>query len=246
MMTLSPTQWVFCVLAVMLSAILRGYSGFGFALAATPLLVSLIPPTAAVPVVLMLQIGSSLVGLKRTIAESDRRSVSVMSAAAVLAAPIGTWLLIVWSPDAARLTAAVLTLSAALVLGVGFRFRRQPSLPASVPFGLAAGLFGGLAAMPGPPAILYYLGSPIPNARARASMTLLFMIISILSLIGAAVGGVVTLQAVLLAAVTTPVMFASTAFGAYLFQRLPAAHYRPICLIILVLVGLTAAAKALL
>ena len=76
MMMLSPTQWALCVLAVAFSAILRGYSGFGFALAATPLLVSLIPPTAAVPVVLMLQIGSSLVGLKRTIADSDRRSVA--------------------------------------------------------------------------------------------------------------------------------------------------------------------------
>jgi uncharacterized membrane protein YfcA len=246
MMTLSPTQWVLCVLAVAFSAILRGYSGFGFALAATPLLVSLIPPTAAVPVVLMLQIGSSLVGLNRTIAESDRRSVSVMAAVAVLATPIGTWLLIVWSPDAARLTAAVLTLSAALVLGVGFRFKTQPSLPASVPFGVAAGLFGGLCAMPGPPAILYYLGSPIPNVTARASMTLLFVIISMVSLIGAALAGVVSSQALALAAVTTPIMFAGTAFGAYLFKRLPAAHYRPICLMILIAVGLVAAAKALL
>lgn len=246
MMMLSPTQWALCVLAVAFSAILRGYSGFGFALAATPLLVSLIPPTAAVPVVLMLQIGSSLVGLKRTVADSDRRSVSVMAGAAVVATPIGTWLLIVWSPDAARLTAAALTLFAAVVLGAGFRFKKQPSLPASVPFGLAAGLFGGLCAMPGPPAILYYLGSPIPNATARASMTLLFVIISSVSLIGAALGGVVTLEAVALAAVTTPIMFGGTALGSYLFKRLPAAHYRPICLIILILVGLTAAAKVLL
>lgn len=246
MMTLSPTQWVLCALAVALSAILRGYSGFGFALAATPLLVSLIPPTAAVPVVLILQMGSSLVGLRRTIAEADRRSVSVMAAAAVLATPIGTWLLIVWSPDAARLTAAALTLSAAVVLGVGFRFKAQPSMPASIPFGFAAGLFGGLAAMPGPPAILYYLGSPIPNVTARASMTLLFLIISTVSLIGAALGGLVSLEALALAAVTTPIMFAGTAFGVYLFKRLPAAHYRPICLVILIAVGLVAAARALL
>ncbi len=246
MMMLSPTQWALCVLAILFSAILRGYSGFGFALAATPLLVSLITPAAAVPVVLMLQIGSSLVGLKRTIAESDRRSVSVMATAAVLATPIGTWLLIVWSPDSARLAAAAITLFAAFVLGVGFRFKAQPSLPASVPFGIAAGLFGGLCAMPGPPAILYYLGSPIPNVTARASMTLLFVIISTVSLIGAALGGVVSLQAVALAALTTPIMFAGTAFGAYLFKRMPAAHYRPICLMILVAVGLVAAAKALL
>jgi uncharacterized membrane protein YfcA len=246
MMTLSVTQWVLCVLAVALSAVLRGYSGFGFALAATPLLVSLIPPTAAVPVVLMLQIGSSLVGLKHTLAEADRRSVSVMAVAAALATPIGTWLLIVWSADAARLTAAALTLAAAVVLGTGFRFKAQPSLPASVPFGVAAGLFGGLCAMPGPPAILYYLGSPISNATARASMTLLFLIISIVSLIGATVGGVVTLQAVALAAVTMPIMFAGTRIGSYLFKRLHSAHYRPVCLVILVAVGLVAAAKVLL
>ena len=246
MITFSPLQWALCMLAVALSAILRGYSGFGFALAATPLLVSLIPPTMAVPVVLILQIGSSLVGLKRTLEDADRRSVSVMAVAAMLATPVGTWLLVAWSADAARLTAAALTLTAAVVLGAGVRFKKQPSLPASVPFGLAAGLFGGLCAMPGPPAILYYLGSPIPNVTARASMTLLFVIISTVSLIGAAFGGVVTLQAVALAAVTTPIMFAGTAFGSYLFKRLPAAHYRPICLMILIAVGLGAAAKALL
>lgn len=246
MMTLSLVQWALCMLAVVLSAILRGYSGFGFALAATPLLVSLIPPTAAVPVVLMLQIGSSLVGIRKTIAAADRRSVTVLAAAAVVATPIGTWLLIVWSPDAARLMAAGLTLVAAVVLGVGFRFKAQPSLPASAPFGFLAGLFGGLCAMPGPPAILYYLGSPIDNATARASMTLLFLIISAVSLIGAAIGGVVGVEALALAAVTMPIMFAGTAFGGYLFKRLPAAHYRPICLAVLIAVGMVAAARALL
>ena len=70
--------------------------------------------------------------------------------------------------------------------------------------------------------------------------------VQIASLIGAAVGGVVSLQAVAMAAVTTPIMFAGTRFGAHLFKRLHSAHYRPICLVILVAVGLVAAAKALL
>lgn len=127
-----------------------------FARATTPLLVSLIPPTAAVVVT-----------------------------------PIGTWLLMVWRPDATRLTAAIL------------------------------------------------------NVPARASMALPLVMISIVSLTGAALRGVVGLQAILLAAVTTPIMFAGTPFGAYLFKPLPAAYLISICLVILVDLGLVAVAKAL-
>ena len=49
-----------CILVVFLTAIMRGYTGFGFALVAVPLLALIADPVTAVPMVLLLEVIGSL------------------------------------------------------------------------------------------------------------------------------------------------------------------------------------------
>ncbi len=237
MAALTPAQWALCLVAVFLSGVLRGFSGFGFALAATPLLASIMPPAQAVPVVLLLQIGTSFVDVRATLAHAEYRSALPIGLAAMLTAPLGSWMLAWVSDAAARLLAASLTLLSVAVLATGIRFPRQPGIAASLASGLAAGLFGGLCAMPGPPVILYYLASPVAAARARASMIVIFLLTSITACLGVIATGLLSTTTVAVAAASAPVMVVGTWLGSRLFLRYSDSHYRRASMAVLLLVA---------
>jgi len=237
---LTPAQWALCLVAVFLSGVLRGFSGFGFALAATPLLASIMPPAQAVPVVLLLQIGTSFVGVRTTLAHAEYRSALPIGLAAMLTAPLGSWMLAWVSDAAARLLAASLTLLSVAVLATGIRFLRQPGMAASLASGLAAGLFGGLCAMPGPPVILYYLASPVAAAQARASMIVIFLLTSITACLGVIAAGLLSTTTVAVAAASAPVMVVGTCLGGRLFLRYSDSHYRRASMTVLLLVAIIA------
>ena len=61
--------------------------------------------------------------------------------------------------------------------------------------GLTAGLFNGLAAMPGPPAVAYYLAAPVQRIAARASLLVFFLATSVSALASAAFIGLIELPA---------------------------------------------------
>ena len=61
-------------LIVFAAGIVRGFSGFGFALAAAPLLAFVLPPHVIVPVVLLLDVGAGLAS-----AISARRHVALQA-----------------------------------------------------------------------------------------------------------------------------------------------------------------------
>ncbi|HUD91689.1 MAG TPA: sulfite exporter TauE/SafE family protein [Sphingobium sp.] len=237
---LTPGQWVLCLTAVLLSGVLRGFSGFGFALAATPLLGSIMPPAKAVPIVLLLQIGTSFVSARATLAEAEYRSALPIGLGAMVAAPLGSWMLAWVSDGAARMLAASLTLFSVAVLAAGIRFLRRPGIVMSLGSGLAAGLFGGLCAMPGPPVILYYLASPVEPAQARASMILIFLATSLAACAGAAAAGLVSITTMVIVLASAPMMVAGTWVGGQLFLRHSGSHYRRASMAALVLVAIIA------
>lgn len=237
---LTPGQWALCLTAVFASGVLRGFSGFGFALAATPLLGSIMPPAKAVPIVLLLQIGTSFVGARATLVEAEYRSALPIGLGAMLAAPLGSWMLAWVSDGAARMLAASLTLVSVAALAAGIRFLRRPGIVMSLGSGFAAGLFGGLCAMPGPPVILYYLASPVEPAQARASMILIFLATSIAACAGAGAAGLVSATTMVIVLASAPMMVAGTWVGGQLFLRHNGSHYRRASMAALVLVAIIA------
>lgn len=232
-----------CWLVVLLSGFLRGFSGFGFALAASPLLASLMPPREAVPVVLILQLGSSLLGARRSITTWDARPSVLIAAAAITTTPLGVLLLGWVGADTARIGMATVTLAAALVLG---GLRLELDLAAwwkPVPFGLAAGLLGGASAMPGPPVIAYFMARRTAPATARASMNLIFMSTSMVALVADAVREMLSQAALYLVLLCLPAMILGTMFGSAAFERASSATYRRVGVGSLVVVALATLAR---
>lgn len=226
-------------IAVFLAAVLRGLTGFGFALAAVPAMSLFIPPAGAVAVAILLQCA---VGLRDSLQMHhlvNRRALALMSLGALLGTPLGILALTRLSPDAMRVVLAIVVGLGLVALLAKITFPRGRAM--AFGSGALAGLFSGLAAMPGPPAIAYFLGTQTPARETRASLMIFFFLTSLMALPGLAWAGELDQVALLRAAVALPALLIGSWAGGRAFAWLNEASYRTASIALL---GVTAAVTA--
>ena len=227
------------------AGLLRGFSGFGFAIAAMPLLSLLHPPADVVPVVMLLQLAVSLQGLRGAWAVADKPSLGRLALGAALTTPLGLWALTMLPAAPVRLAIAVLVVLTVAILGGGFSLSRTPRGPLVLVFGAMSGLCNGLAAMPGPPVIAMYLASPMRAEAGRGAMIVLFMLTALAGLVPLALLGRIDGQVALLALAGLPGVWLGSALGAALYARSPDARYRRVALWVLAATAAAMAARVL-
>lgn len=242
---LPPITMAFCAATVFLVAVLRGFTGFGFALVAVPLLSLALAPVMAVPLVLLLEVVASLQLLPAIWRQAQWRAVLLLACGAVFGTPIGLYALAVLPPETMRLAIALVVLATAGLMAAGLRFRGRPSRGTTMSAGLASGILNGGAAMSGPPIVLYFLASPATASISRASLVLYFLLADLFGVGLAAASGLVTGGVLLLTALLLPGLFLGQAIGARFFRDERQAAYRGISIGVLLLTGILAAANAL-
>lgn len=215
----SPEQLAFLLAAALTAAFVRGLAGFGMAILLVPVIGLAIPPAEAVVVANWLVVLIGLFGLRRVLRESER-SAFVISACAVVATPLGVWLLAVAEPELARLLIALIALGAFLLVLLPKRpADHVPVLAETGATGIAAGILTGFAGMPGPPVVPYYLRRQIPAELARASMMTIFMATAIAGVTSAMALQVATWREATLAVVLFPAVLVGNWLGTLAFGK---------------------------
>ena len=231
---------------VFVAAILRGLTGFGFALAAVPLISLVIEPKVAVASTIILQVMVGVPDLIRLRGSYDRAEVARLSLGALLGMPFGIAALALFDANATRLAIALISLIGLglMVLKPPRRLRPRPGL--AYVAGAFSGLFGSLAAMPGPPAVAWFVASGAQPARARASMMVFFFLSALMTLPGLALAGAVDGRTQWLSLAFLPFLILGTWVGSQIFRRLHPRHYRAITLAVMALAAGVAGARAVL
>lgn len=215
---LTPRLICLSIAAVFAASILRGFTGFGFSLAAVPLLGLFMSPTQAVPIAIGLQLLGSLIDFRHATKSCHWPSLRWMMIGAVAGSPLGALVLSHIPAPAARLVICSITLLAVLALGRGFALAAMPAWLPTVT-GFFAGIFNGLAAMPGPPAVAYYMSAPLPRDTVRSSLMVFFLLTSIAAMASGIALGLITLQTLCLSLLGLPVMWIGTRIGHMAFTR---------------------------
>ncbi len=167
---LTPKLVLLSIASIFVAAVLRGFTGFGFALAAVPLLGLFMAPTEAVPVAIGLQLAGSLLDFRTASRSCDWPSLRWLMIGALIGSPLGTLILTEIPAAISRLIISSVTLLAVFALGRGFALPVIPPRPVTSIAGFFSGLFNGLAAMPGPPGDrLLYVGSAATPGNARVA-----------------------------------------------------------------------------
>jgi uncharacterized membrane protein YfcA len=237
--SLSPAAWAWAIAAIAFAAVLRGFTGFGFAVAAVPLASLVLPPGMTVVAALLMQ---TAIGLRDCVAErhhADWRSVRWLIVGAVAGTPVGLALLTALPAAWVRLGLGLMVMATVAVTSRPARREIAPGRRLGLATGLCAGVSNGLAAMAGPPAIAYFLALRVDRDVMRSSLMVLFPIVSALALPPAYAAGLVTHDALLLALLGLPLMVGGGWLGTWLFRRHGRRGYRPVAVAAL---GATAAA----
>ena len=223
---LTTLQIGVALFATLAAAFVRGLAGFGMAILLVPVLALAVPPHEAVVVANWLGLLIGLVGLKKIIGASERSAFQI-AGVAMLATPLGVWLLALTDPPLARLAIALIALgSFVLVLLPKRPAHHQPGMAETGGTGIFSGILTGFAGMPGPPVVPYYLRREIPASLARASMMTIFLATSLAGVVSATVLGVATAREPLLAALLFPAVLLGNWLGSLAFGSISDTAWR--------------------
>ena len=219
MLALTPLQIAVALAATLAAAFVRGLAGFGMAILLVPVLGLAVPPREAVVVANWLGLLIGLVGIRKIIGASETSALQI-AGVAMLATPLGVWLLAVTDPALARLAIALIAFgSFLLVLLPKRQAHHRPSIAETGGTGVVSGILTGFAGMPGPPVVPYYLRREIPAQLARASMMTIFLATSVAGVVSATVLGVATSREPLLAALLFPAVLLGNWLGSRAFGK---------------------------
>ncbi len=232
--------------AVFIAGIIRGYSGFGFAMVAVTSMSLVLPPAQVVPVVLILEVLASVRLILQVWRKIDWYSLRWLLAGSFFAIPVGVYFLATVPAEPMRIFISALVLIAALLLLSGWAWRRMPGRPLILTTGVACGLLNGAAAIGGPPVILFYLSSPAGVAVSRASIIAYFLGIDVISLMMTSIQGLVTLGTFHLTAMALLPLLLGINLGSRMFKNVNEKAFRKHVLILLIILAVIGLVKGLL
>ncbi len=237
-------SFLFVVGSAFLAALLRGFTGFGFAIAAVPLLSLVLPPARVVALAVVLQVLASLVDLSAASRITDWRSMVWLTPGMVVGTPLGLFLLTRLSAKDARLAIGVLILGSTVLLGRGLRLPARPATWMIGLVGVISGVMNGIAAMSGPPVVAYLMALPHSATVVRATSLVFFTFTALVAMVPLAVAGLIDRQTLLFALLSWPVLLVGTQLGAWAFRRTKSHHHRRISLTILSALAIVLIARA--
>ncbi len=228
------------------AAVLRAFTGFGFALAAVPVYALFLEPHEVVVLCASLAVILGVQTLPQYAGAMNLRHQWPVLALAVPGTLLGAHLLRGMDADQFRLALGVVTVVASLVLARFHPARRRAHFGTRAGAGLASGLLTGAFAVPGPPIIVYIMATEAEPERSRAFMIGFFSYAALLALLVFASLGWVTLETLVLVLLAYPAMFIGDRIGYRLFRAHGDAHYRRVAIGACLLIGIAIILRALL
>jgi len=225
---------------VAIAGVARGLSGFGTGMIVAPVAGALYGPQAALAIIVIID---SLPTIPVTIPAMKiarwREVLPVLGGIAVFL-PLGVLLLKSGDPVVLRWIISIAILGCAAVLWRGWRYHGSRNAGVSFGVGSVAGVLSGIASIPGPPVIFYWLSSDMPAAIVRANLLTLFLLGEVLSIGNLWFAGLFTRDVVMLGLISAPVYFAGLLLGSRLHRGTSETAYRRITFGLVVLSALLA------
>jgi len=244
--TFGLQQLILVWVVVVFAAVLRAFTGFGFALAAVPAFSLLMTPTQSVVLSIMLTLAVSLFTLKTFWGQFSIKSMLPMISFSLLGTTIGAYFLAMLSVSSFQLWIGVSVIAACAVLTFYRPAHSEPRASVARVAGLASGLMNGFFAIPGPPVVVYAVATQPSPEKARAMLMTFFVFSAGFGFISYSAAGYVSTGSVWLFIATFPAMYLGDKLGYRLFKRYGTRLYRRVALVVLFAVGIAITGRALL
>ncbi len=225
-------------LIVLLAIFVQTLTGFGLALVSMPLLTAVIGLQLTTPFVAIFGLMAEIILLVYYREALTLRAVGQLVLAALFGVPLGVWLLGNVDADIGTRLLGVIVAGYAVYALVGLTLPQLAHAGWAYGFGFVAGIIAGAFNIAGPPVIIYGNCRRWPPAMFKVNLQGFFVAVSVMVLVGHFSAGNVTTAVWRLVLVAIPAVLLGIVLGVSLDGRIPAATFRKLVLILLLLIGL--------
>lgn len=233
----SGADFLVATLAAMIAGTIRGFSGFGAAMVKAPVLSMLFGPPVAVALMSIMEIPALPQVLRTALRESHWRRVLPVALPAMVAIPIGTWVLTHVDAELLRRVISFTVIGVVALMAI----KRMPTLVKRLRndgiAGFLAGFLGASTGIGGPPLILYFMSTGEEASRVRGDLFGFFFISSVTGLISFTAFGLITPKTVLLGLLLAPLYMVGLWLGGRLFPMASEGTFRTIALTLLTIIA---------
>lgn len=227
------------VVATLLGGLVRGFTGFGFAMVFMPLASIVLGPVAALGLIWCIDVPFALPIAARNARNAEWREVLPLLATATLALPAGIWLLIWLDRETMRWILAALVLAAVVLMASGWRYHGRPGIPLSLGVGVLSGLFNGMASIGGMPLAVFWLGAQRNDRhKTRANLQTFFGLSTLISGVTLWLTGILTPMVAVMALPLMAVYGLGMWAGTQGFRLASEASFRRIAYLVIFLTAL--------
>ncbi len=228
------------VVTVVVAGLARGMSGFGSGMIIAPVAAAIYGPQVAVPMVAILETFPTIPVTVPALPLARWREVLPVTVGMAVFLPAGAYVLNHSNADLLRWIICAAILASAAVLWTGWRYHGPRGLPVSFGVGGVAGVLSGIASIPGPPAILYWMASNLSTNVVRANLLSLFLLGDFLAIVTFWAAGLLKPDVLGVGIAATPFFFGALLVGARLHGLASETTYRRVTFGLILLSALLA------
>lgn len=229
---------------VFFAGIVRGYSGFGFAVISVIGLNLFLLPVVSVPVVLGLDFICSISLFREAIKHAHMETFRALVAGCLVGIPIG--LLLLFLLPAAWLKLAICVFVTVLVMLLMRKAKpvQKDTMRRKLITGVASGIGNSSASIGGPMVLYYILSSSLDVRTQRATMILFFIVSEAIALIGLGVSQSSNDDVYLYIAYLLIPTLIGVKIGQFFFHRHPPKSFKTLSLPLMIIVAVIGFIKA--
>ncbi len=227
-------QQIWLILAgVVCGALVQGFTGFGFAIVAVPVMGLVLAPAEVLPYVMALQVVLGLTGLRGAVGHCRWPMVAWLGLGLAVGTPVGVVIITHLSPPMGRIVIAAAVSAAFVIILFSHHLTVKVRLPSILGAGLAAGIMNGLAGLAGPPVVALLISARLEPREARATLVVFILIAALAALIPLGLAGRIGGELMAPLILGVPVLAGGWALGSRGFHRTSASAHRKAALAVM-------------
>lgn len=223
--------WI--ILIVALASMIKGITGFGFALVSLPLLLFWYTPIELIPVLILCNlVASVIIVLQRKehqLINKEFKSLIIYGGIFTIS---GVLTLHYVSENLLITIMSIFFILLSILSLLGLKYSIKPS---SISFKIAGAFFGfltGSISVSGPPLALFLNSVNVSNQEFREVFSWFSIVTSVIALVGYGISGLLTSQTFEMAALFLPILFVGSYVGKRINHKIPASVFKTAVLFI--------------
>jgi len=230
--------WVYVFAVILLASLLKGITGFGFALLSMPLLLFVYPVKFLIPVLTIFNLFTSILIVLSKKQKKEGIKAVVLPLWGVVGIIPGILFLHSQSDHSLKIFAGIMLSLLAFAFLFGYRFKIRSPWRATMIAGLISGFLNGSISVGGPPLAFFLTSIKEDNEGFRMKFAWFSIATASSALIGYASAGLVSHETLRLSMIMLPVLITGTFVGKKVSKYIPIETFRKICILISLISGI--------